>query len=504
MKRLFRLMWIMILGIPVVTSCDDFLELSSQDLIIPETVEHYKEILQGEGYFKDILAQGWFVMLMTDDIEYHAGIPSANGEISESTYVSNGEFVYKWDGEIESEIWKETLFRYLYKQALVANVCLDGLKQAEGTEVEKKILKGQACFTRGFAYLMLANLYAQAYNEAREDDLCVPLTFDPTPSLQRYERATIKEVWTQIVADIDTAMYCLKDVDITNLYEINYNAALVLATRTALYMENYDKVIEYGNEFLAIHPELYDITGITRSPSTSSSGNCFLFPEVNEEIVFLFGKNTVIWSTVLNNMDYYDCFRASESSPSALIAEFGDNDNEKRKVYWFEPPKESFLGNEAPWLASSRYCPLKYNRYDIKGGGYVNALRSGEVYLSLAEAYARKASPDKGKAVGLLNDLRRNRIADYTDLTTGDFASNEELVKFIWKERRLELCFEEFHRWWDLRRIGQPEITHEWKNNLIYKLEEKDPAYVMNFPKYEREFNPELVENPRPVRNEQK
>ncbi|MEI3421099.1 MAG: hypothetical protein V8R91_08655 [Butyricimonas faecihominis] len=59
--------------------------------------------------------------------------------------LSNGEFVYKWDGEIESEIWKETLFRYLYKQALVANVCLDGLKQAEG-KVVKASLKGELLY----------------------------------------------------------------------------------------------------------------------------------------------------------------------------------------------------------------------------------------------------------------------------------------------------------------------------------------------------------------------
>ena len=64
MKRLFRLIWIMILGIPVVTSCDDFLELSSQDLIIPETVEwspethnHYRSAIK--FLYKKVLNTVW-------------------------------------------------------------------------------------------------------------------------------------------------------------------------------------------------------------------------------------------------------------------------------------------------------------------------------------------------------------------------------------------------------------------------------------------------------------
>ncbi|MEI9944259.1 MAG: RagB/SusD family nutrient uptake outer membrane protein [Chitinophagaceae bacterium] len=111
----------------------------------------------------------------------------------------------------------------------------------------------------------------------------------------------------------------------------------------------------------------------------------------------------------------------------------------------------------------------------------------------------KKAAPDNTKAISLLNQLRSKRIGSYTNLTAANFADQPALVTFILEERRRELCFEEFHRWWDLRRNGQPKLEHAWLADT-YKLNAKDPAYVLNFPRYELEFNPDLVPNPRPVR----
>ena len=53
MKAKYKL-FIVIMFIGITVGCDDFLERSSQNLIVPETVKHYKELLQGDGYFKDL------------------------------------------------------------------------------------------------------------------------------------------------------------------------------------------------------------------------------------------------------------------------------------------------------------------------------------------------------------------------------------------------------------------------------------------------------------------
>lgn len=71
--------------------------------------------------------------------------------------------------------------------------------------------------------------------------------------------------------------------------------------------------------------------------------------------------------------------------------------------------------------------------------------RSSEVYLNLAEAYARKENGVSQKAVELLNELREKKFTSeaYKAKTVSDFSSAEDLIKFIWAERRRELCFEE-------------------------------------------------------------
>lgn len=69
MKAICKYILVVIL-MTMAISCDDFLETTSQDLIVPKTVEHYKELLQGEGYFKEFLAKSVFALYMTDDVEY--------------------------------------------------------------------------------------------------------------------------------------------------------------------------------------------------------------------------------------------------------------------------------------------------------------------------------------------------------------------------------------------------------------------------------------------------
>ena len=70
MKKIVRYIVESVVGIILLTGCEGFLETTSQDLIVPVTVEHYKELLQGEGYFKSLLSKSAFVLYMTDDVEF--------------------------------------------------------------------------------------------------------------------------------------------------------------------------------------------------------------------------------------------------------------------------------------------------------------------------------------------------------------------------------------------------------------------------------------------------
>lgn len=508
----------------VTWGCHDFLERSAQNLIVPTTVEHYKEVLQGEAYFKDLYNQTRWVLFMTDDAEFQEGYSRYSNYDGTADNISYYGDAYTWQAEIENDYFTDGAYLYLYKQVKVSNICIEGALNAEGEEEEREELLGQAYFTRAMAYFYLANLYSQAYNEASPDDLSVPLVLDPNITTNSPNRATISEIWGQITTDIEAALSNLEDKSTYDIYTIGYDAALVLATRIYLFMEDWDNAIKYGELLLSRNPDLMDITNETMAADgyNSDSDVSNFIRASNPEIIWNF--NTAPTSSGSTNTYYglfysygtaYNGYWLATSSQSSYsgqktLIEMYDADEtaktgDRRLLYWFVLPTRltsSYYVNNY-----NTYRPLKYDSYD---DGLMQCLRTGEVYVSLAEAYARRNNGgDDVQAVNYLNQLRQTRINPYTALSVSDFASNEELVEFCWDERRRELCFEELHRWWDLRRQGQKRLIHRYNyggtsgNSFVtFTLEEHDPAYVLNFPMDERELTPSLVPNTRPNRIE--
>lgn len=487
-----------------VSSCNDFLERSAQNLVIPTTCADYTEILQGEGYFDDLINEGVWINLMTDDMELYT--PRYDNTLPFNLY--KYRFAYQWQDEVEdeNETFEDGLFGYLYSQILLANTCVDALdKGLEGTPDEQTILRGQALFHRAFAYLMLANLYAMPYDLATPETLCVPLKTDPTPSLQPYERATFAEVYRQIDEDINVGLAALKGKDTGNYYYIGYNAMLFVAMRKALYTNDFEAAIEYGKEILAANDALFDITDRIQCVAPgeingSEDYDNFMQP-ANPELMFCFASSSTTVSNLISRADSYgQTYTISRTIENSLIGLY-DYDTttcvgDHRLAYWFIAP------HEAPREAYHRdgnYYALKFNTQDYL---YRRAVfRSAEAYVTLAEAYARKENPDYAEALKYVNTLRRYRIDNqaYVELTPADFVDGDAIVQFIWDERRRELCGEEFHRFIDLRRTTRAEIIHPYGNAGYYKLEKDDAAYTLNFPLAERQINPQNV-NSRPAR----
>lgn len=53
MKAIYILLSVVLAGI--LFGCDDFLERSAQNMIVPEKVEHYRELLQGMLISRDYM-----------------------------------------------------------------------------------------------------------------------------------------------------------------------------------------------------------------------------------------------------------------------------------------------------------------------------------------------------------------------------------------------------------------------------------------------------------------
>ena len=240
-----------ILFICTLSSCSDFLEESSQDLMIPRSVKDYKELFFGEVMKtneKDIPHP--YLEYMTDDVKdqcYYGTRPQV---------ISNDfrEYVwayYTWQGNpevgISNELTPDVAWTVYYHKILMTNIILDQLYTMNGTDMERQDLAGEAYFMRAFSYFMLANLYGKPYHPATaNEDLCVPLNKEIGLSDKMMKRATNAAVYAQMEEDINKAIQCFKAIGgEKTIFRPNLPSAYLLASRIALFQEKYDETILY-------------------------------------------------------------------------------------------------------------------------------------------------------------------------------------------------------------------------------------------------------------------
>ncbi len=486
MKKIYINICSVLFAAATLTSCGDFLKETSQDEFKPETVEDYQEILNGEGYGLTTAIDP-ITHVLTDDVQ-GANIGYNTWAYSDANLAFKD--VYTWQPNMDQLLTEKKQTGYydsyqkLYKLIMACNTVLGEVDKASGTDAERKQTKGEALALRAFYYWYLVNMYAQPYNMAgtTPDQLAgVPLVLSSDIKNDGPRRASVAAVYDQMTKDVEQACSLLEQTKTTAVskYRINWTAAHLLASRIYLYMENWDKVIEHVDKALEGNAKMcnlntYQLVIADRYNSIEYSTNNFIsanFPET----LFVGGTNTSIQiaGTLLCVSD-------------DILEQFEDGDLRK-----------SFMFKATPYM----YYPYQEIKKGNSERGY--AWRTAELYLNRAEAYAEKyAAGDAAsgaKAVSDIDVIRKNRLtpetyADY-QLTTAN-----NLIEFIREERRRELCFENPHRWFDLRRYGMPELQHVWYDNTgnktTFTLEKNDVGYTLPIPQEATTSNTNLEQNP--------
>lgn len=514
------------------SGCNDYLKEDSGDLLIPGKVDEFASMLYTEGYPKSFNDDvDWFV-LMTDDVEMSQletdeGDAEMMAEKLWDTFDS-----YKGGDGYEAYSWKqkialpERFWNNRYKNILACNAVIDALPtmDTEGDVAKYNYLAAQAYAMRAYNYWCLVNTYALPWSEANLDKPGVVLRLAPQIDTAPKSRATIGEVYRQINEDIAKAeKYIADSYAPGNKHLLTAPAIYLLGTRIALFQEKWDEVIRLGELFAGKNGYyVYNLNNVKESDlDIDENDKAFhiMNGKINEEILFTFGAP----STYMFNYNYLASnisrryglgFRPSRSGGSSLLESFEAGDL-RRKV-WFAKDREAVEADPDKWWEPriAKVCcydyPVKYRRTQDADAqtpsqkNYHENWRSVEVLLNVAEAMVRKNNSISQDAISLLNTLRRNRFdSSYTELTGGSFASADDLVKFIWAERRRELCFEEAMRFWDLRRQGMPAIEHRWYGSRdkyeTYTLPQGSPNYVLAIPADELDYNDGCVNNSRDI-----
>lgn len=121
-----------------------------------------------------------------------------------------------------------------------------------GASTESDHMKGENLFMRAIAHFHLVNLYAKPYSCGREN---LGVVIRTSTDCSVTTRATVGEVYDQIVADLIEAAELMKNGSRRgDAGYISYEAALGLLSRVYLYMGENDKVLEITNQLLGSDP----------------------------------------------------------------------------------------------------------------------------------------------------------------------------------------------------------------------------------------------------------
>jgi len=488
--------------------CEKFLTDYSQDLVIVKTTTDLDEIMLGSAYIPSLETDkidafvstrntAPFLIFLDDDINTVIG---RSKELEQTSNPFLNPYLYgymTWQLEVDRgydnsiAYTDDLVWQYIYNRINIVNMVLKELENVpRNTDAEKLAavrIEGEALFLRAQYYLLLSNLYGDAYNPADADiKLTVPLKLTEYVNHEgsvstQFNRATAKEMYAQIVADLQRSIACFDESPQTKkLYRASGPASKLLLSRVYLYMQDWENAYNTASSFIAKNNSLVNLNihDITKP----------VLDENNREVIF--SQGSLSTRTVLKGASDDVCV-------SRDLYDLYDVNDSRKDAYFAVHTKTDSIG------LSNKYDRTLRRTYVSD----IFTLRNAEGYLNLAEAAAMLGKVDD--AVNALNTLRNVRIKEYA--ATQHDANN--IVEEVRSERRKELCFEG-HRWFDLRRYAANQIQPFQKDIIryysvydintsaliqteIYRLPAGDPAYTFSIPKSVIEFEPGLVNNPR-------
>ena len=505
MKKIIALLLTSILG----GGCNDLLEETSQTLIRPSSVGDMEKILKGEGYF-DVSNGCLFnygTELLTDDVQCGEKMVQDDKPDGQDAIKEKWERMFCYNlqmfNEVNTKQREDLTYWYVpYQYIKGCNVVLDYIDGMSGEKSRKDYLKGEAMALRGFYYLQLVNFFSLPYNCGDpESNMGVPLKLTSGVVQDKPNRGTVAGVYRQIEKDLLSGAEMMRANPQNNdsFLKMNGLAAYGLASRMYLYMEDWDKVIQYADSVLDEKSSLLQFAEAEEAEEPIEGG--VYNRNTPEEILWAGYMNDAVGGMKIFSAMYY---KAAFLPSDALVNVYGEDvDGGKDLRATGDAESFSYLINGSKtgvteqWIATIN---KDGSAYEYSGG-----IRTAEVFLNRAEAYIRKYMENGDavyakKALDDLNTLRRSRFSrDYVDKKLSQFVEPTELLEFCLRERRRELPHEGNLRWFDLRRNGMPRIEHEFfyegQAHNTYVLEEGDSRYVLPLPETVLRRNSNLVQN---------
>lgn len=458
------------------TACEDFL---NQQPRLSQTNELSLATFSGLqsatlGSYTPLYNTNWYGrdLVITSDLR------GGNAMISP---ISSGRFVteYLWNNNpgATSTLWA-TAYELIARANNVINKIEGGFEEAGVEQSELNRLDAECKFLRALAYHDLARVFCQPYTKMNgRDNLGVPVVL--VTEIGTPARNTLGEVYDQIVNDLLDAIEGLPEVSPNGGtdpagWATSY-AAKALLSRVYLYMGDWQNAADYATEVIDEFPgALYE----PAEYATWTNGGSWGTDNGSEVIFEVYGAegnsthgNWEVISYIMSPLGYGDI---GASYDVYDLMEDGD-------------VRKGMFVNSVKWptnIWSTKY-PGKAPDGNLREDN-IPVLRLSEMYLNRAEAIENGATVSGITALDDINTIRNIRNATpYTDVD----------LPLIYKERRIELCFEGQESF-DLARTGRSLERTDYNGAVNRNIAFPDYRWAMAIPQSEMDANPNMEQNP--------
>lgn len=522
--KLYSKLFLVAMGCATLNSCSDMDDINGEGFrVTSEQIENTNELipsrvessLVGMYHYMGTQYAGAPTSERDDDFGYPTACISQDLNGADMVCDNSG---YNWfsvssDYSDRNETYANPQLRYsyFYNQLKLANDILSSIDP--NTEDDKlKQYIGEAKAVRAFDYLCLAPYYQFNYQSSK-DQPCVPLITETTTNFNNNPRATVEQVYTQILNDLTDAISKLENYDRKG---DKTRVAYGLRARANLYMGNWAEAAADAAEAMKGYtpysreevskPAFYDLNdhnwlwgiSITANDVTQNGGN----PSWPSHLGSFSGSSYAAAVGVYKRIN------------TLLYNEIPDTDI--RKQWWVDKDLHSDLLNGLIWGEASGQDIPTYTITDVKMAfvPYTNVkfgMKSGigsatndcdwcimrveEMLLIEAEGLAMSNQEGQAKTK-LENFVKTYRDPSYTCTAS----TKEALQNEIWKQRRIELWGEGFAMA-DIMRLNKPVVRFHgtdkgnWPDAFCFNIEANDPYLLMRIPQKESNNNAGIVNN---------
>lgn len=454
MKKLFKYMFVGLMGCATLSSClDDALETTPTDSMSGSGLlsNANSALVPLNGIYRSM----YTAFSTSGNTHQCFGISAYNlaadvmGEDMIMSDMGSGWFwydaLYQVKERYTSTAWRSyDLWNAYYTWVSNANYILAAEETMEGAQADVNYVIGQAYAIRAYSYFMLAQSFARTY-KGHESDPCCPIYTEPTiAGTQGNPRSSVADVYAQITSDINKAVELLKGTTRKHISHMSYAVALGLQARIALVME------DWATAKTAAHTAITASGCSVLAPSRFTGLNSVAADNVmwGAEII---ADQSGMYAGFFTHMDA-EAGKYGASALKQINKELYDKmspADERRN--WWDPTNES--------NGKGGYLQEKFKFSDVQTwtGDYI-WMRVEEMYLIAAEAECRLG--EEAASIEDLTAVMASRVPGYTCTKTGTalgaLTSDEtgSLLEEIITQRRIEL-WGEFGRIYDIRRLKQ-------------------------------------------------